>query len=168
MQNAIFGAQVIIFSSKITAFMSESRWQEWKNKFFFNNFTFFINFFLNEEKFYRVRGNHSCCLECMWHQIDQLTENRYTRSEIANQFWIWLAIVANQNISNKMLPDYTLSEKMLFLHSFRRRHLWKLSHGSWKVNALFLSESAEWNDLRTPVPSSFYTYYWSIVHGASY
>ena len=44
----------------------------------------------------------------------------------------------------------------------------KLAHASWKVNALFLSESAEWNDLRTPVPSSFYTYYLSIIHGASY
>ena len=28
MQNAIVGAQFIIFSPKITAFMSESRWQE--------------------------------------------------------------------------------------------------------------------------------------------
>ena len=36
-----------------------------KNKFFLNNFTFFINFFLNEDRFYRVCGNHSCCLECM-------------------------------------------------------------------------------------------------------
>ena len=68
----------------------------------------------------------------------------------------------------QVLTNYTLSEKNVFLHSFHRRHLWNLAHASWKVNALFLSESAEWNDLRTPVPSSFYTYYLSIIHGASY
>ncbi len=45
MQNAIVGAQLIIFSRKITAFMSESRWQERKTKFFFNNLIF-INFFI--------------------------------------------------------------------------------------------------------------------------
>ena len=30
----------------------------------------------------------------------------------------------------QVLTNYTLSEKMLFLHSFRRRHLWKLSHAA--------------------------------------
>ena len=45
MQNAIVGAQFIIFSPKITAFMSESRWQERKTTCFFNNLIF-INFFI--------------------------------------------------------------------------------------------------------------------------
>ena len=34
----------------------------------------------------------------------RLTKNPYIIFEIANQFSIWLAIVANQFFSNKMLP----------------------------------------------------------------
>ena len=55
-------------------------------------------------------------------------------------------------------------KKICDRHPWKWRHIWKLSHGSWKVNALFLSESAEWNDLRTPVPSSFYTYIYQPFH----
>ena len=112
--------------------------------------------------FYQHCQWRSKCINASRRTAFYLVKFRAVRArQVSGIFWSWKTILSSFNelyaVRKNVIPSFVSPAASL-----------KLSHASWKVNALFLSESAIWNDLRTPVPSSLYTYYWSIVHGALY
>ena len=108
---------------------------------------------VNEVKMHQRQPAH-CILFC---KIP-----RCSGAKVSVIFWSWKTILSSfkelYSVRKNVIPSFVLPAASL-------KTIPRLVESQ---RTIFLSKSAEWNDLRTPVPSSFYTYYLSIVHGASY